>query len=90
MIGEEGWRIGEVKDLEVDTSSWQVKALNVQLFPNVAEEFGMKKLLRGTVVPVGIDQVKGMGDTIILKISKTQLKRTLQPSGQEKVAAPAA
>jgi sporulation protein YlmC with PRC-barrel domain len=49
VVGEEGWKIGEVKDLVVDPSGWQVKALDVQLFPNVAEEFGMKKLLRGTV-----------------------------------------
>jgi sporulation protein YlmC with PRC-barrel domain len=85
VIGEEGWRIGEVKDLEVDTGSWQVKALNVQLFPKVAEEFGMKKILRGTVVPIVIEHVKGMGDTVILKVSKAQLKAILQSPEPEKM-----
>jgi sporulation protein YlmC with PRC-barrel domain len=90
VIGEEGWEIGEVKDVVVDMGGWQVKALDVQLFPNVAEEFGMKKLLRGTRVPIGIEHVKGVGDAVILKVSKAQLKSMLQPQGSgEKVAAPA-
>ena len=90
VIGEEGWKIGEVKDLVVDTGPWQVKALDVQLFPNIAEEFGMKKVLRGTRVAIGVDHVKSVADTVLLKISKAQLKSILQSSEPEKVvAAPA-
>lgn len=74
VMGEEGWRIGEVKDLVVDTTDWQVKALDVQLFPNVADEFGMKKLLRTTHIPIDIEHVKAVGDAVILKISKAHLK----------------
>ena len=82
VIGEEGWKIGEVKDLVVDTGGWQVKALDVLLFPKVAEEFGMKKILRGTRVPIGIELVKGVGDTVILNTSKAQLKSILQSAGE--------
>ena len=90
VIGDEGLRIGEVRDTVVDTANWQVKALDVELFANVAEEFGMKRLLRSTRVPINIEHVKSVGDHVILKVSKTQLKSILLPTGQEeKAAAPA-
>ncbi len=79
VIGDEGGRIGEVKDLIVETGSWQVKALDVELFANVADEFGIKKLLRSTRVPIGVEHVKNVGDHVILKISKAQLRWVLAP-----------
>ncbi len=86
MIGDEGLRIGEVRDLVVDPGNWQVKALDVELFANVADEFGMKRLLRSTRVPINVEHVKSVGDHVILKISKAQLKLVLQPAGPEENA----
>ncbi len=77
IIAEEGSRIGRVKDLLVDTTSWQVKAFEVELAKNVAHEFGMKRMLGTTLVPLDVEVVKGVGDTIILKIPKSQLQAML-------------
>ncbi len=89
IIGEEGSRIGVVKDLVVDTASWQVKAFEVQLAKNVANEFGMKRMIGSTLVPLSVEVVKGVGDTIILKIPKGQIQAMLdmtrdQSRGSEK------
>jgi sporulation protein YlmC with PRC-barrel domain len=91
VISEEGGRIGEVKDFVVEPSSWQVKALDVELFANVADEFRMKKLLRSTRVPIEVEHVKSVGDHVILKVSKAQLKSIIvQGATSEKIEAAAA
>jgi sporulation protein YlmC with PRC-barrel domain len=74
IIGEEGSRIGIVKDIVVDTTSWQVKPFEVQLAKSVAHEFGMKRIIGSTLVPLNVDVVKGIGDTVILKIPKRQIQ----------------
>jgi len=84
VIGTEGWKIGRVTDVILDTGSWQVKALDMELARNVAEEFGMKKLLKSTQIQVKVEDVQGVGDAITLKISKAQLQATLEPKAVQK------
>ncbi len=84
VIGTEGWKIGRVTDVVLDTGNWQVKALEVELARNVAEEFGIKKLLKSTQIQVKIEDVQGVGDAITLKISKAQLQTTLEPKAAQK------
>jgi sporulation protein YlmC with PRC-barrel domain len=50
--------IGEVKGAKVDTSTWQIKFLNVKLTGDAAESLGMKKRFRSSKVciPVGMIQ----------------------------------
>lgn len=84
MVGEQGSKIGRVKDLIFDSATWQVKALEVELAGNVAEEFGMKRMLRSTLVPVKIEDIRGVGDVITLKISKPQLQKISEPPREEK------
>jgi sporulation protein YlmC with PRC-barrel domain len=83
IIGEEGSKIGIVKDIVVDTTSWQVKAFEVQLAKNVAHEFGMKRIIGSTLVPLNVDVVKGVGDTIILKIPKKQIQSMIDVTRSE-------
>ena len=84
VIGTEGRKIGRVTDVILDTGSWQVKALDMELARNVAEEFGMKKLLKSTQIQVKVEDVQGVGDAITLKISKAQLQATLEPKAVQK------
>jgi sporulation protein YlmC with PRC-barrel domain len=85
IIGVQGWKIGKVRDVVLDMSTWQVKAFEVELAKNVAEEFGMKKILRKTSIPIKIDDIQGVGDTVTLKISKAQLQKLLEPRPIEKM-----
>lgn len=67
--------------------SWQIRELEVDLVPDLAEELGLKKMLGSEPAAVKVDYVRAVGDTIILKISRPQLRVAFQgklPSQREK------
>lgn len=74
VIGSQGSKLGRVKDIILDTSSWQVKALEVDLAPSVADELGLKRFLRKTQVQINVGDVTAVADTVLLKLSKPQLQ----------------
>ena len=78
VIGDQGSRIGKVRDLTFDVGSWQIRELEVDLVPDLAEELGLKKMLGSEPAAVRVDYVRAIGDTIILKISRPQLRVALQ------------
>lgn len=87
VIGDQGSRIGKVRDLTFDVGSWQIRELEVDLVSDLAEELGLKKMLGSEPAAVKVDYVRAVGDTIILKISRPQLRVALQgklPSQIEK------
>ncbi len=79
VIGIRGWRIGLVTDVILDPKTWGVIALDVRLPKNVAEEFGLRHMLRSARIPVDVQNVQGIGDAAItLKISKAELRTFLR------------
>ena len=74
VVGSGGWTIGRIKGIDFDETSWRIGSLEVDLDPNVAKEYEMKKLLARTTVNVDVNTVHGMGITLILSISKPQLR----------------
>ncbi|MDA4112245.1 MAG: hypothetical protein OK439_06865, partial [Thaumarchaeota archaeon] len=72
--------IGKIKDLELNEKTWQVESLVVELDPNVAREFNLKKALRKTVVKILVTYVQAVGDKVILKADKDKLMELVASS----------
>lgn len=92
VVGSTGWQIGKVKDLVVDTKTWQVASLDVQLEKNIAEEFNLKHRFSRTHIPLSIDHIQSVGDKIVLKSSKEevfqQVAATVSKEEQEEQQGP--
>ncbi len=73
VIDQHGTKIGKIKDLIFDHSSWNVDALIVELEPNIAREFNIKKSLSKTKIRVSVHHIQGMSDRIVLRIPKEEL-----------------
>jgi sporulation protein YlmC with PRC-barrel domain len=74
VVGSGGWTIGRIKGIVFDETNWRIGSLEVDLDPNVAKEYEMNKLLSRTTVNVDVNAVHGIGDHVILSISKPQLR----------------
>ncbi len=86
IIAEEGMIIGTAKDLLIDAESWRVNAVEATLAKNVAKEFGVRKILRSTDLPIKVEDIRAVGDKIALKITKTQLQASLEAASPTKTA----
>ncbi len=59
VVGSNAWKIGKVKDLVIETKSWQVTAIVVELEKSVAEEFRLKRRLSKTHIPLNVQLCTG-------------------------------
>jgi sporulation protein YlmC with PRC-barrel domain len=73
VVGAEGWKIGKVKEIEIDRDKWAVTGLSVSLESNVAKEFNLNKMWGKSDFTIPIDRVQGVADRIVLRISKSQI-----------------
>jgi sporulation protein YlmC with PRC-barrel domain len=65
--------IGEVKGAKVDTSTWQIKFLNVKLTGDAAESLGMKKRFRSSKVCIPVGMIQAAAHVVtVTRIKKTQ------------------
>jgi sporulation protein YlmC with PRC-barrel domain len=81
VIGDHGSRIGKVRDVTVDVGSWQVKELEVDLVSDLAEELGRKKMFGTQPAKIKVEHIRGVADTVLLNISRSQLRESLQGKG---------
>jgi sporulation protein YlmC with PRC-barrel domain len=77
VISKDGAVVGKTTNAMVDTSQWRVISLEVNLDDGIAEDLEMKKMFRSTTLPVPIDQVEAVGDTILLKTRKDEIASVL-------------
>ena len=75
VIGTDGYIVGDVKDLEADTSNWQITHLQVKLSDQAAEEMGFKKMFRrSSTVCIPVSYVSAIGDIVPVNKSAAELK----------------
>ena len=76
IVGSKGYRIGEVEQVDIELSSWQVTSLQVGLTKEAAIMAGFKRpfLSHQIVVQIPIELVKGVGDVITLRDEAENLK----------------
>jgi sporulation protein YlmC with PRC-barrel domain len=77
VISKDGAVVGKTTNAMIDTSQWRVISLEVNLDDEIAEDLEMKKMFRSTTLPVPIDQVEAVGDTILLKTRKDEIASVL-------------
>jgi sporulation protein YlmC with PRC-barrel domain len=83
VIGRSGKTIGKVRDVDFDTESWQVTAIDVDLVADIAKEFGMKKRLHGSEpLSVNVRHVRAVSDRVLLDTSKDELFTLVASSPQ--------
>ena len=78
VIGLNGYVIGTTKNLIFDEKNWQIGLVDVELDPDIAKEYDMKKLFRSTRIAIEVGQVQGVADKVTLKTSKDELKIRIQ------------
>lgn len=77
VVGARGWKIGRINDLLFDEGSWTIRSIEVQLHRAVAEEYRLRRLLSRSTIEVDVGSVRGIGDHVILGVTKTELRQKL-------------
>ena len=68
VICGKGYIIGEVTGASIDTRSWQITDLYVELTSTAAEELGFKKRFRSSTVSMPVKFIKAVADVVTLSL----------------------
>lgn len=75
VVTADGKTVGRLADLSIDEHSWRVAAVVIDVDPQVASLFGVKKkLLKSPRVRISADKVEHVADVIKLRDELSQLK----------------
>ncbi len=75
VITANSFTLGEVEGSNVDTKSWKITHLKVELTDEATRELGFSKPLLGSVkICLPIENVAGYGDVVTLRKSLMDLK----------------
>jgi sporulation protein YlmC with PRC-barrel domain len=79
IAGKSARLIGKVEGIEVDTASWKVTSIRLDVDKNVIEDLGLKKpRIGGIKVVFPVEIIDGISDKIILTESLDQLKNIVK------------
>ena len=73
VISKDGAVVGKTTNAMIDTSQWRVVSIEINLDDKIAEELQMKKMFRSTTLPIPVEHVEAVGDTVLLKTTKDDL-----------------
>jgi sporulation protein YlmC with PRC-barrel domain len=77
VIASNGFKLGEVEDIEFSEKDWIVSSLEVRLEKEVAEAHNLRHRFKKTRVLIHVDHIQAVGDRIILKESKEDLLKLI-------------
>ena len=66
--------LGEVKGVKIDTSTWEVKFLNVKLTGEAAESLGMKKRFGSSKICIPVSMVQAVAHVVTISRSMEELE----------------
>ena len=72
--------LGVVKGARIDTTSWDVKFLNVKLTGEAAESLGMKKRFRTPAICIPVSMVQAVAHVVTLNRSLEELESSQEIS----------
>ena len=61
--------IGKVKGAKINTATWEIKFLNVKLTGEAAENLGLKKRFRSSIICIPVHMIQAVGH--VVTISRT-------------------
>jgi sporulation protein YlmC with PRC-barrel domain len=77
VITSNSFTLGEIEGSNVDTKSWRLTHLKIELTDEATRELGFSKPMFGSIkVCLPIENVAGFGDVVTLKNSLMDLKGT--------------
>jgi sporulation protein YlmC with PRC-barrel domain len=78
VIAADGQTIGEVAELLIDTSAWNITGLQIKLHKPVAEQIGAARgILRAATLELPVHVVQSVGDTVLLSVPTLELRQFL-------------
>ncbi len=77
VIGAAGNYIGEVNNVDIEDTTWQITHLHIKLSSKAAKEFGLKKTLKSSYVRIPTAVIKNIGIIITLNQSFVDLKKRI-------------
>ena len=88
VIAADGFAIGEIAVLFLDSEAWRVESLQVKLRKDVADRLGAgRTMFHAGVVEIPISMVQSVGDAVVLSVPVEDLRRVL-PGASEPTTAP--
>jgi sporulation protein YlmC with PRC-barrel domain len=82
VIAADGQAIGDIAGIFLDSTVWQVEALQVKLRNNVADELGATRgMFHAGTLEIPISMVQSVGDAIILSVAAHELRQVLPGRG---------
>jgi sporulation protein YlmC with PRC-barrel domain len=78
VIGAGGSKLGEVKGLEVNTTTWEIMHLQVKLSSAASNTLGFKKRFRNSSVCMPVSLVSAVGDVVTIGSNLDQLSQNPQ------------
>ncbi len=72
--------LGEVKGAKIDTTTWEIKFLNVKLTGDAAENLGLKKRFRSSKICIPVGMVQAVGHVVTIARSMDQLESSQEIS----------
>lgn len=70
VISGDGIVVGEITGLLVDTTTWQVMALQVALRKESGERIGIKhSMFRASTLEIAVAQIQSVGDAVVLSVA---------------------
>ena len=78
VIAADGQAIGEVAALFIDTSTWDIVAIQIKLTKSAAEQLGAARgLLRAATLELPVRLVQSVGDAVLLSVPTLELRQNL-------------
>lgn len=82
VITSDASKLGKIDGTEVDTDSWKVTHLRIDLTDDAIRELGLKKPFMGGIrICLPVSHVSKLGDVATLGISLAEVKKTPECKG---------
>jgi sporulation protein YlmC with PRC-barrel domain len=75
VICSDGFDLGEINGVEIDSSTWQVTHLRIKLSKAASEDFGLKKRFSTSTICLPTSLVAKVGDNVLLNKSFDELAK---------------
>jgi sporulation protein YlmC with PRC-barrel domain len=78
VIAADGQAVGEVSGLLIETSAWNIVALQIKLNKAAAEKLGAaRSILRAATLELPVRMVQSVGDAVLLSVATLELRQIL-------------
>jgi hypothetical protein len=75
--------VGEAATVCIDTQSWRVESVRVNLGKDVADQLGAERsVLQAGLFDIPVSKIQSVGDALLLSVSVSSLHEALPPRSE--------